>query len=88
MSKSKFFTGLILGAGFTYLVFNKEKIFNSKNSKCFASKLDRLDKNELKNNFKLQTEQLKNQLDNNNPVDTKQNFDDIKLNADQIIAKK
>lgn len=85
MSKSKFFTGLILGAGLTYLVFNKEKIFDLKNSKCLASKLD---KNELKNNFKLQTEQLKNQLDNNNPVDTKQNFDDIKLNVDQVIAKK
>lgn len=91
MSKAKFAIGAAIGAGLSYWAAKKVVSHKDLIISFVTDKLDqvpKVNKQKMKQAFNEETTKLQQTMNTKNSADIKTNFDDIKLDADQINLDK
>ncbi|MBA1435242.1 hypothetical protein [Bombilactobacillus bombi] len=91
MSKTKFAFGAVLGAAISYWATKEYNLHKDELISFITDKMDRVpkvDKQQLKKVFDKDTKKLQQALETGNSAEVQTNFDDIKLDAEQIKLDK
>lgn len=87
MSKTKFAIGTLIGVGLSYWTVKKVVSHKDLIISFITDKFDqvpKINKQKMKQAFNEETNKLQQNMNIKNSSDIKTNFDDIKLDADQI----